>query len=262
MKQFHGSPFRRRPSRAARPASPRWRAALLSIIASLLSALAGCSKAPPPVPAPPGLATIPAGHGSPYTPRPLLRIRDRALVLPSGERCPLSGSCPGLQALAGQPLAIELEASLIVAELSQPLGLIAARLGPGETICLRVAAGGQARCLDVLPRPAAALGAWMDAERPLAKIRLMVRADGMEVVTARGKIPGPDRYGPSIPTKDGRHDAALLSQSLARLAAYFPEERDAALLASPQTAAQTVATALDALGNASENQFSKRFFFL
>lgn len=227
-----------------------------------LIALAGCRPAPPPIPSPPGLAEIPAGHGSPYTPRPLLRIRDRALVLPSGEICPERGPCPGLQALAGQPLSIEFEASLIVAELSQPLGRIAAILGPSETICLRVAAAGQARCLDVLPRPSSALGAWMDAERPLAKIRLMVRADGMEVVTSRGKIPGPDRYGPSIPTKDGRHDAALLSQSLARLAAYFPEENDAALLASPQTSAQTVAMVLDALGNASQNQFSKRFFFL
>ena len=233
-----------------------------AVIALLLAALVSCSKAPPPIPAPPGLAEIPAGHGSPYTPRPLLRIRDRALVMPSGEICPESGPCPGLQALVGQPLSIEFEASLLVAELSRPLGQVAAILGSGETVCLRVAAAGQARCLDVLPRPASALGPWMDAERPLAKIRLMVRADGMEIVTARGKIPGPDRYGPSVPTKGGRHDAALLSQSLAKLAAYFPDENHVALLASPQTSAQTVAMALDTLGHASKNQFSKSFFFL
>ena len=102
----------------------------------------------------------------------------------------------------------------------------------------------------------------MDAEKPLAKIRLMVRADGMEVVTVRGKIPGPDRFGPSVPTKGGKHDLALLAQSLARLAAHLPQEREAALLASPQTSAQTVAAALDALANASEDQFEKRLFFL
>ncbi len=232
------------------------------VVSIFLVVVAGCRRAPLPVPAPPGLAEIAPGRGTPYTPRALLQIRERALVLPSGERCPLSGACPSLMALRGQPIAVDLEASLMVAELSVPLSQIALILGREETICLRVAAQGEARCLDVLPRPAAALGGWMDAEKPLAKIRLMVRADGMEVVTVRGKIPGPDRFGPSVPTKGGRHDWALLAQSLARLAAHLSQEREAALLASPQTSAQTVAAALDALANASEDQFEKRLFFL
>ena len=250
--------IRHRP--APRRSSPRsWALLMVSLV---LVVAAGCRRAPPPVPAPPGLAEIAPGRGTPYTPRTLLQIRDRALVLPSGERCPATGACPGLMALRGQPIAVDLEASLMVAEMSVPLAQIALILGVEETICLRVAAAGASRCLDVLPQPAAALGGWMDAEKPLAKIRLMVRADGMEVVTVRGKIPGPDRFGPSVPTKGGKHDLALLAQSLARLAAHLPQEREAALLASPQTSAQTVAAALDALANASEDQFEKRLFFL
>ncbi|MDR0965348.1 MAG: hypothetical protein LBM75_02375 [Myxococcales bacterium] len=239
----------------------------LSMIAMLaatsMSFTAACDRATP-VPAPPGLAVIPANQGSPYMPRALLlTIRDRALVLPSGEVCPASGACPALSALRGEParpLAIDFEAGLLMAELSQAFDQIAQVLAFNEALCLRVSGAGMARCLDVHPRSAEALGAWMDAEKPLAKIRLMVRADGMEVVTVRGKIPGPDRYGPSIPTKSGSHDFNLLASSLAKLAAFLPSENEAALLSSPRTTAQTAARALGALGNASEEQFEKLVF--
>lgn len=254
------TPQRDAPFLAAR--APALIALVLVLIAPALLGALACARPAPPVPAPPGLAVIAPGQGQPFTPRPLLRVEARALVLPSGERCPVEGDCPALRALRGQPLAVDVGAELVVAELTQPLLQLAELAAPGAPICLRVAANGLSRCLDVRPLPAALLGAWMDAATPLAKVRLMVRADGMEVVTVRGKIPGPDRYGPSVPTRRGAHDFPALAAALARLAAHLPQEDEAALLASPRTPFQTAAQALAALGSASERQFARVLFVL
>lgn len=248
--------------RGRRSGASRWTSGFSAFVMLTAFVFIACPQSSQTLSAPPGLAEVPPGQGRPYTPRPLLRVRDRALILPSGESCPETGACPALQALRGQSLAVEFEAGLLVAELARPLRLIAELLEPNETLCLRVSSAGHARCLDVRPRPAEALGDWMDADKPLAKIRLMVRADGMEIVTVRGKIPGPDRYGPSVPTKGGGHDFDLLVVSLSKLAIHLSEENEAALLASPQTTAQTAARALGALGSASKGRFEKLLFIL
>jgi len=61
---------------------------------------------------------------------------------------------------------------------------------------------------------------WLDEAKP-GKIRIIQRADGLELQTNIGKLPGPDPNGPTIPTRAGGLDIARLRIGLEKLKGRF-----------------------------------------
>lgn len=225
---------------------------------SLLSA--ACTA---PVPAPPELAVVAKDSGTAFSPElPVLKIQGERLILHSGTPCPERAPCPILADSlppTPSPVVLDIPADAIAAQLRKPLGILAdARPDIAfRDVCLRVSAGGESRCLGAMLRPESSIAGWLGSMESPAKIRLVVRQSGMEVVTIHGKIPGPDRYGPSIPAVGGVHDFGLLAKDMAMLSAKFPDEREVVLLLSPQTPFQTAVLTMDTAQKASGGQFSR-----
>lgn len=146
-----------------------------------------------------------------------------------------------------------------MADLSAPLGALATALGNGGTACLAAADSKGRRCIPFRPFSADDFGAWLDAERPLAKLRIVMRADGLEVVTDRGKVPGPDRYGPSLPSIGGRPDFDGLDTAAAKLHARFPDETIAGLAPSPSITVKQAARVLALLNGPQGERFERTF---
>lgn len=196
--------------------------------------------------------------------RSILKIHGRSLETAEGKAvCSPEGTvCPGLKPLAekagnngfGAPsLALDIPADTPSAALNAPFSALAETL-PGvalHPVCIRASVEGGSRCVNALLRTQESMKGWMAALEPLDKLRLVIRNDGMEVVTRHGKIPGPDRFGPSIPARKGVHDFDLLYQDAARLSARFPQESQVAVLAGGQTTMQTLAMAMDTMRRAS-----------
>ncbi|MFB1481327.1 hypothetical protein U8525_13460 [Corallococcus sp. RDP092CA] len=86
--------------------------------------------------------------------------------------------------------------------------------------------------------------AWLEEVAP-GKLRIIQRADGFELTTSVGKLPGPDRNGPSVPVRGGRQDLATLRRELARLKTRFTTSDDLCLVPSFGT---EVVQAVRALG--------------
>ncbi|WAS89515.1 MULTISPECIES: hypothetical protein [unclassified Corallococcus] len=84
---------------------------------------------------------------------------------------------------------------------------------------------------------------WLDEVAP-GKLRIIQRADGFELSTSVGKLPGPDRNGPSVPVRGGRQDIATLRRELARLKTRFTTSDDLCLVPSFGTEVVQVARAL------------------
>jgi hypothetical protein len=205
---------------------------------------------------------VPDGRGERYSARAELGVRDRRLVLPSGRVCGLpadDGCARELEALRGEPLALDLGASVLMAELSGPLALLSQALEPGDQACLLAADASSTRCLPFRPMSGEEFGAWLDADRPLGKIRLVMRSDGIEVVADRGKVPGPDRFGPSLPSVGGRPDFAGLEPLTRALATRFPDEEQAAVVPSARMSIAEVAGALAALSGVDAERFPRTF---
>ncbi|RKH73895.1 hypothetical protein [Corallococcus aberystwythensis] len=85
--------------------------------------------------------------------------------------------------------------------------------------------------------------AWLEEVAP-GKLRIIQRADGFELTTSVGKLPGPDRNGPSVPVRGGRQDIAALRRELARLKGRFTTSDDLCLVPSFGTEVVQVARAL------------------
>ncbi|MFP2898179.1 hypothetical protein [Corallococcus sp. 4LFB] len=85
--------------------------------------------------------------------------------------------------------------------------------------------------------------AWLEEVAP-GKLRIIQRADGFELTTSVGKLPGPDRNGPSVPVRGGRQDVATLRRELARLKGRFTTSDDLCLVPSFGTEVAQVARAL------------------
>ncbi|HZN95074.1 MAG TPA: hypothetical protein VFB81_20310, partial [Myxococcales bacterium] len=85
----------------------------------------------------------------------------------------------------------------------------------------------------------------------LGKVRAIQRADGFELMTKIGKLPGADPNGPTVPVRGGRMDVATLRHGLARLKERFPKADDACLVPSFGTEVQAIARALTGFWSAS-----------
>ncbi len=61
---------------------------------------------------------------------------------------------------------------------------------------------------------------WIDEAVP-GKLRIIQRADGYELQTNMGKLPGADANGPSVPLRGGKLDLPLLRKGFVRVQARF-----------------------------------------
>jgi len=95
----------------------------------------------------------------------------------------------------------------------------------------------------VLLRDEPSFQVWID-EPKLGKVRAIQRADGFELMTKIGKLPGADPNGPTVPVRGGQMDVATLRRGLARLQERFPKADDACLVPSFGTEVQAIARAL------------------
>jgi hypothetical protein len=88
--------------------------------------------------------------------------------------------------------------------------------------------------------------AWL-AEVAPGKLRIIQRADGFELTTSVGKLPGPDPNGPSVPVRGGRQDLATLRRGLGLLKGRFKTSEDLCLVPSFGTEVAQAARALGAV---------------
>ncbi|MCE9667553.1 hypothetical protein LY474_06970 [Myxococcus stipitatus] len=88
--------------------------------------------------------------------------------------------------------------------------------------------------------------AWL-AEVAPGKLRIIQRADGFELSTSVGKLPGPDANGPSVPVREGRQDLAMLRHGLELLRGRFKTSEDLCLVPSFGTEVAQAARALGAV---------------
>lgn len=72
---------------------------------------------------------------------------------------------------------------------------------------------------------------WIDEAKP-GKVRVIQRADGFELQSNLGKLPGVDPNGPSVPARGGRDDVATLRRGLQRLKERFPTAGDVCFVPS------------------------------
>ncbi|MCP3145050.1 hypothetical protein LXT23_47775 [Pyxidicoccus sp. QH1ED-7-1] len=84
---------------------------------------------------------------------------------------------------------------------------------------------------------------WL-AEVAPGKLRIIMRADGFELTTSVGKLPGPDPNGPSVPVRGGRQDLATLRRALGLLKGRFKTSEDLCLVPSFGTEVAQVSRAL------------------
>ena len=204
---------------------------------------------------------MPDGYGTSFEGRVRLTVQDRRLKLPSGQTClPEEPGCAkALADLKGEKLWLELDSTLRLADLSAPLSALAQALKDGDTCCLAVADGKGRRCVPFRPFSGDDFGAWLDADKPLGKVRVIMRADGLEVVTDRGKVPGPDRFGPSLPSLGTRPDFDALDTLLSRVKAHFPDETMAGLAPSPSISVAQAAHVLALLSGPGGARFEQTF---
>lgn len=104
----------------------------------------------------------------------------------------------------------------------------------------------------VLLRDEASFQIWID-EPKLGKVRAIQRADGFELMTKIGKLPGTDPNGPTVPVRGGQMDIATLRRGLSRLKDRFPKGDDACLVPSFGTELQAVARALSGFWSAARD---------
>ena len=86
---------------------------------------------------------------------------------------------------------------------------------------------------------------WIDLPEP-GRLRVVMRGDGYELATSVGKLPGPDRNGPSVPLRQGRHDLGRLRLAFEALLDRFSTEDMVCWVPSFGMELQTVARSLAA----------------
>lgn len=210
----------------------------------------------------------PAPKGGPQRLEPL----DRVLPGDAGERDAVFDVAPftpvGPQApenavqvpLDGdKPLAVDLKAAardvplLLVpvgdTYLAQVQGALAALEDSGLEVWLLHPDGAIAWKLTL--RDEAEFQKWLEEVEP-GKLRVIQRADGFELSTNMGKLPGLDPNGPSVPTRGGKMDLATLRKGFQRLKSRFPAAPDVCFLPSYGTELADVARAMAADATASD----------
>jgi hypothetical protein len=86
---------------------------------------------------------------------------------------------------------------------------------------------------------------WID-EPVAGKFRIIHRADGFELQTNMGKLPGFDPNGPSVPVRGGRMDLPTLRKGFERVKSRFKEAPDVCFVPSMGLAMADITTAMAA----------------
>lgn len=84
---------------------------------------------------------------------------------------------------------------------------------------------------------------WLAEPKP-GKVRIIQRADGYELSTNVGKLPGADPNGPSVPVRGGQLDIATLRRGLTLLKGRFKKAEDSCIVPTFGTELQKVAQSL------------------
>jgi hypothetical protein len=86
---------------------------------------------------------------------------------------------------------------------------------------------------------------WIDEPVP-GKLRIIHRADGFELQTNMGKLPGGDPNGPSVPVRGGRMDLPTLRKGMERVKQRFKDAPDVCFVPSMGMPLADIAAALAA----------------
>ena len=86
---------------------------------------------------------------------------------------------------------------------------------------------------------------WIDEPVP-GKLRIIHRADGFELQTNMGKLPGVDPNGPSVPVRGGRMDLPTLRKGFERVRTRFKDAPDVCFVPSMGLSMNDVISALAA----------------
>jgi hypothetical protein len=113
--------------------------------------------------------------------------------------------------------------------LAQVTGLLAALDDDGAEVWLKHPEG--AFAYPVKLRDEKAWQEWIDEPVP-GKLRVIQRADGLELQTNMGKLPGFDPNGPSVPVRGGRMDLPTLRKGLLRVRSRFKDALDVCFVPS------------------------------
>ena len=84
---------------------------------------------------------------------------------------------------------------------------------------------------------------WIDEPVP-GKLRVIHRADGFELQTNMGKLPGIDPNGPSVPVRGGRMDLPTLRKGFERVKTRFKDAPDVCFVPSMGLSVGDIASAL------------------
>ncbi len=162
-----------------------------------------------------------------------------------------AGVAPLLGAIGKGPALLVPDDEVYMAEL----GPLFAALDDGKVpTWILHPAGGVAFPVEL--RDEQAFDAWLDEPKP-GKIRIIQRQDGLELVSAIGKLPGADPNGPTVPVRGGRLDVATTREGLQRLQVRF-HAPDACLLPSFGTELRAVGTVLPAFWSGAKEPLFER----
>lgn len=127
--------------------------------------------------------------------------------------------------------------------LAQVTPLLAALDDAGAEVWLKHPEGSFAYPIKL--RDEKAWQQWIDEPVP-GKLRIIHRADGFEVQTNMGKLPGGDPNGPSVPVRGGRMDLPTLRKGFERVRQRFKDAPDVCFAPSMGMAMSDVIAALAA----------------
>ena len=92
-------------------------------------------------------------------------------------------------------------------------------------------------------RDAPEFQAWIDEPVP-GKLRVIQRADGFELQTNLGKLPGGDPNGPTVPLRGGKLDLTTLQRGFQRIQGKFKSAPDVCFVPSFGTELEKIARAM------------------
>lgn len=127
--------------------------------------------------------------------------------------------------------------------LAQVTPVLAALDDAGAEVWLKHAEGPIA--FPVKLRDEKAWQEWIDEPVP-GKLRVIHRADGFELQTNMGKLPGHDPNGPSVPVRGGRMDLPTLRKGFERVKQRFKDAPDVCFVPSMGLSMSDVTAALAA----------------
>jgi len=219
----------------------------------LLSSAGACK--PKEGTAPESWPVIAGGMAAPALASPILELSRLGLRGVDGGPDPA-----GVALLGAEQLTVTGSATSLLNDLAPALHRIRHVRGSDRSLC--VAARDQhrqPRCVRIRLLIEDDFHAWLDGTESRSKIRVVMRSDGMEVAGARGKVPGPDRFGPSILPVNGQPDFSRLDAVSAQLKRQLPEETEAGILASAATPFDLVVKAAACLNGPDAKRFPSTF---